>query len=67
MLALLDGADAGTLYEVGYARHMGLPVVGFAECPTAHEWTMLRGTDCEVHSDLATALYRSIWAAGGAL
>lgn len=63
VLALLDHGDAGTIFEVGWARARDIPVVAYAEIPHAAEWTMLRGTGCEIHSDLATAIYRAGWAA----
>jgi hypothetical protein len=65
VLALLDGWDPGTVYEVGWAHRGGLPVVGFLQGP-AHEGTkMLVGTGAELHQDLSSALYRSVWAAQG--
>ncbi len=62
MLALLDGDDPGTIFEAGWARSRDLPVVGFAEHPDAEGSKMLRGTGAEIHEDLATAVYRAIWA-----
>jgi nucleoside 2-deoxyribosyltransferase len=65
VLALLDGWDPGTVYEVGWAHRKGLPVVGFLQGP-AHEGTkMLVGTGAELHQDLSSALYRSVWAGQG--
>lgn len=65
VLALLDGWDPGTLYEVGWAHHRGIPVVGFLQGP-GHEGTkMLVGTGAELHQDLSSALYRSVWAGQG--
>lgn len=63
MLALLDGADPGTLFEVGWATHAGIPVVALAENGSDHAWTMVRGTGATVVSDLSTALYAAVWAA----
>ncbi|WP_111511329.1 PfkB family carbohydrate kinase [Mycobacterium kyogaense] len=63
VFAVLDGADAGTLFEVGWATRAGIPVVGFAEHPDEHTWTMARGTGTVVVNDLSTALYNSIWSA----
>ncbi|WP_016888805.1 PfkB family carbohydrate kinase [Mycobacteroides abscessus] len=63
VFAVLDGADAGTLFEVGWATRAGIPVVGFAEQPDEHTWTMARGTGTAVVSDLSTALYNSVWSA----
>ena len=62
VLALLDGLDAGTLFEVGYARARSIPVVGFSANPTSPDLTMLIGTDVPVCSDLASAAYNVIWA-----
>jgi nucleoside 2-deoxyribosyltransferase len=63
VLALLDGADPGTMFEVGWARHAILPVVAFSSNPASQQWTMLRGTGCEVLEDLSSASYRAGWAA----
>jgi hypothetical protein len=63
VLALLDGWDPGTVYEVGWAHHRGLPVVGFLQGP-GHEGTkMLVGSGAELHQDLSSAIYRAAWAA----
>lgn len=66
VLALLDGDDPGTLFEVGWARAQGVPVVGFARDADEESGKMLRGTDTEIHNDLSTAVYRAIWAGMGA-
>lgn len=63
MLALLSDPDPGTLFEVGHARATGKPVVALIESPRKQDPTMLVGTNCEVVDDLATALYRAVWAA----
>jgi nucleoside 2-deoxyribosyltransferase len=63
VLAVLDGGDPGTLFEVGWATRAGIPVVGLADRPADHAWTMLRGTGTFVTSDLSSALYNSAWAA----
>jgi nucleoside 2-deoxyribosyltransferase len=63
VLALLDGADPGTVFETGWATNAGLPVVGFTACPELHDWTMLRGTGAKVSSDLTSAVHLAAWAA----
>jgi nucleoside 2-deoxyribosyltransferase len=63
VLALLDGMDPGTIYEVGYARALGLPVVALAERTDAESLTMIAGSDCEIVDDFTSAVYRAIWAA----
>ncbi|WP_299819176.1 PfkB family carbohydrate kinase [uncultured Roseibium sp.] len=61
VLALLDGEDAGTLFEVGHARRHGIPVVALAETPRPESLTMLQGTGCKIVSDFSTAIYEAIW------
>lgn len=63
VFAILDGLDPGTLFEVGYARKLGLPVVGFAERVEPGELTMLAGTGCRIYADYATAIYQAGWRA----
>lgn len=63
MLALLDGADPGTVFETGWAAKSDIPVVGFTAHPDAHDWTMLRGTGAEVSGDLTSAIHSAAWAA----
>lgn len=61
VLALLDGEDAGTLFEVGHARRHGIPVVALAESPRPESLTMLQGTGCMILSDFSSAIYEAIW------
>ena len=61
LLALLDGSDAGTVFEVGYATAKGMAVVGFADAPEANDFKMLRGLGISITADLTTAVYRAIW------
>jgi nucleoside 2-deoxyribosyltransferase len=66
VLALVDGSDAGTLFEVGYARALGLPVVALTQQEPEEAITMLRGTNCDITDSFTTAIYRAAWAAWGA-
>ncbi|WNJ90918.1 PfkB family carbohydrate kinase [Bosea sp. 685] len=63
VFAIVDGEDAGTLFEIGYARKLGIPVVALAENTRPESQTMLDGSGCEVVADFTTAIYRAIWAA----
>jgi len=63
VLALVDGLDAGTVLEVGYARSIRKPVVVLAESSGDESLKMIRGTGCDVVSDFVTAVYRVAWAA----
>lgn len=62
VLALLDGTDPGSVFEVGFARARGIPVVVLAERLGTSDATMLTGTGCEIVNDFASALYRAAWA-----
>lgn len=55
----------GTLYEVGWAHNKGTAVVGFLQAPGHEGSKMLVGTGAELHQDLSSALYRSVWAGQG--
>ena len=65
VLALADGWDAGTLYECGWASRGRIPIIAFGANPSSEAAKMLVGDGAEMHSDLSTAVYRSIWAAAG--
>ncbi len=65
LLALVDGADPGTLFEIGYARKRGIPVVAFAQHETPEALKMLVGTGCEIRSDFTSAIYHVAWIANG--
>ncbi len=59
--ALIDGLDSGTLFEVGYARARGIPVVCLAESEEARSLTMLLGSGCAVLTDFTGSIYNACW------
>lgn len=61
ILAIVDGLDSGTLFEIGYAVKMGIPVIAYVENESPGSLTMLSGTLCVVEKDLTTALYKCLW------
>jgi len=61
VLALLDGFDPGTVFEIGYAVRMGKPIAAYLDPGSVEQLTMFEGSGVEVMSDLSTAIYRSIW------
>ena len=65
VLALVDGWDAGTVYECGWASRECIPIIAFGANPSSEAAKMLVGDGAEMHSDLSSAVYRSIWAAAG--
>jgi len=65
VLAYLEGYDPGTIFEVGYARAIGIPVLIYAPNLEDLHSTMFVGSGCELVRDFTTAVYRAIWWANG--
>lgn len=63
MLALTDGLDAGTIYEIGYARALGKPVIVYSERHKDESLKMMEGSGCTICTDYTTALYSTLWEA----
>lgn len=61
MYALFDGTDPGTLFEIGYARSLKMPVIILAENPKAEELKMYDGSGCKIYSDFASSIYNLAW------
>lgn len=59
--AIVDGLDAGTIYEIGYARSQARPVVVYAENETSEDLKMMAGSDCFVCRDFVSSIYRAAW------
>lgn len=52
MLAVVDGNDTGTIFEIGYARALGRPVFVLAQCVRDEDMKMITGSGCYVSNDL---------------
>ena len=63
MLAIMDGTDPGTVFEIGYARSRGVPVVVLAENVRDESMKMTSGSGCQLMTDFVSAVYKSAWAA----
>ena len=61
LLAYVDGFDPGTLYEIGYAKALGKPVVVFVQNAGAGDLKMVAGAGCIICDDFATAIYQTVW------
>ena len=61
ILALLDGMDPGTLFEVGYGASRGKEIVVFMSDEKGVNLTMFRGIRAHIHHNLASAIYEAIW------
>lgn len=63
VLAITDGLDAGTIYEVGYARALNKPVIVYSERHKGESLKMMEGSGCIICVDYTTALYSTLWEA----
>ncbi|WP_371435202.1 PfkB family carbohydrate kinase [Polaromonas sp.] len=63
VFAIADGVDAGTMFEVGYARAKKIPVIVYSERESEENLKMPEGTDCTICDNYTTALYKTLWKA----
>lgn len=63
LLAIIDGLDSGTMFEIGYARAIGIPVIAFCENEKKESLTMLEGLGCTMENDFSTVIYKAVWEA----
>lgn len=64
VFAIIDGLDAGTLFEVGYAICQNKPVIAFVQNESEESLKMLEGTNCIIEKDFTTAIYKLYWTLG---
>lgn len=62
VFAILNGGDAGTIFEIGYATAKGKPVVALAQNVKPEDLKMVEGSGCRVVDNFVTAIYQSVWA-----
>jgi hypothetical protein len=62
VIAVLSGADVGTVFEVGYAVAAKKPLIALAQNMRAEDLKMVEGTNCLIVRDLVSAIYQVIWA-----
>lgn len=63
VFAIGDGLDSGTVYEVGYARALGIPVIFYSENLSKEDVKMMEGSGCILCSDYVTSIYKTLWLA----
>ena len=63
LLAIMDGTDAGTVFEVGFAHREGMPVIVYAENETTENCKMMVGSGCFMSDDFVSAIYKTVWVA----
>lgn len=62
VLAILNGLDPGTIFEIGYAVSRNIPVIVFVQNEKAENLKMIEGTGCFITDDFSTAIYKTAWA-----
>lgn len=63
VFAIVDGHDTGTVFEVGFARSIGKPVIVYSERESEESLKMMEGTGCIISKNFATAVYAAVWEA----
>lgn len=61
VLAILNGGDAGTIFEIGYAVAKDIPVVALAQNVRPEDLKMVEGSGCTIADDFVTAIYKAVW------
>jgi nucleoside 2-deoxyribosyltransferase len=61
IFAIIDGLDAGTLFEVGYARSKNKPVYALAQATSDEDLKMIAGSGCKIFGDFVTAVHHAAW------
>ena len=62
VIAVLNGGDVGTIFEVGYAVARNIPVIALAQNVRPEDIKMPVGAGCLVVGDIVTAIYQVVWA-----
>lgn len=63
VLAIVDGLDSGTMFEIGYARAKDKPVYALAQTASEADLKMVSGSGCRVFTDFVTAMHHVVWRA----
>jgi nucleoside 2-deoxyribosyltransferase len=61
VLAIMNGSDAGTVFEIGYAVAKNKKVNIYADRNLVSDLTMVTGTNCSVYADYCSAVYAAVW------
>lgn len=61
VFACVDGLDAGTLFEIGFAKAIEKPIVAFVQNEKPEDLKMLQGAGCLLQKDFVTAIYKTSW------
>jgi len=62
LFAIIDNLDTGTIFEIGYARARGIPVIALSQAVKEEDLKMIIGSRCEVVNDFVTGIYKTAWA-----
>jgi hypothetical protein len=62
VLAIMNGNDPGTIFEVGYAIAKEKPIICLAQNVPEEDLKMPAGSGCRVYNNIVTAIYQTVWA-----
>ncbi|MFZ6654732.1 PfkB family carbohydrate kinase [Undibacterium sp. TJN19] len=63
VFAISDGLDSGTMFEIGFAKANGKPVIIYFENEPDKDLKMAEGAQCIIVKDYVSAIYRTLWEA----
>jgi nucleoside 2-deoxyribosyltransferase len=63
LLVIADGLDTGTMFEAGYAKAKGKPILVFVENEKTEALTMLKGSNFIFDDDFTSIIYKTLWQA----
>lgn len=61
VLAIVNGLDSGTIFEIGYARAKNIPVICLVQAEREEDLKMMEGSGCTLVNDFTTAIYQTAW------
>lgn len=61
LLAVANGLDSNTFFEIGYAKALNKKIIVLAENIREDDLIMASNTACEITTDFSTAVYKTSW------
>lgn len=62
LFGVLDGMDPGSVFEIGYAHALGLPISILVQNEKEEDLKMMEGLGAGIYPDLSSAVYNCAWA-----
>lgn len=61
IFGVVDGIDAGTIFEIGYANALGKKIVLLSENNSKNDLTMFQSKNIKIIDEYVTAIYKTSW------